>query len=275
MSGLSGSPAKKSSKRKRVPTAGGGVSARTPRESDVKEEQTGKASPSTAMLPPELPPNALGLDVPPHAAFFKARSELEEGNADVWAALASAVQEYKDAQSDVTLPISLQVPGGGVPGLGLGEDVSDEELFAQFIDFPPIPDTHTQARAQGARNSLAIEAATPELYFSSWGHGEGVEEDSDLSPESIRTVGSTTGITIGPMGVTASTRLSGGGAGQKEGGKYGVAGMGDGADADGDASGDAGQSGTPRLLLQSPASAAYNGGLFAWEDYDFSEPTAA
>jgi hypothetical protein len=260
------------------------------------------------MPPPDLPLNALGLDVPPHAAFFKARNELEEGgpDIDVWSALTNAMQEYQDATAALRLPsVQAGQPSSGLVtmgmgtgvgagfGIGLGEDVSDEELFAQFIDFPPLPEgdngtgkaqagtgsgasgdlqpnaqNNTNGGGSGGRGSgsggFGVEAPTPELYFPSWTAGDG-EDDSDLSPESIRTVGSTSGMIIpGPMGVTPST-------GHRH---HSDAKPADGKEHVQDEDHGMGQGGMT-LLSQSPASGAYNGGLFAWEDYDMSQSAAA
>jgi hypothetical protein len=312
------SPAtKKPSKRRRTttstttPTASG--AAKTPGTGVDAKDEEGKGSSAAvdaaAMPPPELPLNALGLDVPPHAAFFKARNELEEGgpDIDVWSALTNAMQEYQDATAALRLPsVQAGQPGSGSAamglgtgvgaGFGLGEDVSDEELFAQFIDFPPLPEgdngtgnpkagaapggssAESQSNAQnttgggggGGASGFGIEAPTPELYFPSWTAGDG-EDDSDLSPESIRTVGSTSGMIIpGPMGVTPSTGHRNHSDAKPADGKEQV----HGEDHDHGHEHEIGQGGM-NLLSQSPASGAYNGGLFAWEDYDMSQSAAA
>lgn len=247
--------------------------------SKVKAEATAASAASAASMPPPAAPaieaNALGLEVPPHAEFFKARKDLETGQADVWAALADAVQEYTTAANTATAGTAT----------GAVVDLTDDELFAQFMDlpqhtqqsFPAIPHVIDPALAASAVATAApaAEWPTPELYHSRSGgaavgaHGGDagdVDGDdaagTDTSPESIKTVGSTAGGVHHPP--AASSAVTKGGAG------------GPGADRAGASSNGAVGLGIGRLsddllLPLSPITAAYNGGIFAWEDVDYDQ----
>ncbi len=197
-------------------------------------------------LPPAMAmDNALGInldaeqaEIAQYAPFFASYRSLrsgsgsrsgsdpaiKSGNTDIWSALTNALDEYHS------------VPGGG------GED----ELFAEFIDVSKV-DEEVPVYYQ----------PTPELFRVT--SREEVEAESDLSPESIETVGSTTGLGKTP-GDTGGV-----GAGKDSGSGLSELGLGSGLGPGGGGGGGGGL-----ILGDSPMSVAYNGMVFGgWEDDTF------
>ena len=172
-------------------------------------------------------PDAEQAEAAEHAPFFASYNALRSGSGwanreatDIWSALTTALDEYQ----------SVQGQGG------------EDELFAEFIDVSKVDSEVPGGEYQ--------PQATPEL-FGSHEEGEG-EPESDLSPESVKTVASGLGRTPGDT----------------------AAGMN--AKAVGQVEGDGGGGTTVLGLGDSPTSVAFNGMLFGgWEDetFDFGATT--
>jgi len=205
-------------------TPTGGKRKRQPSQSKSARELVAEITADIAAR--DLPPapalsNALGInldaaqaEIAEHAPFFASYRSIRSGSGsettDIWSALTSALDEYQTVQ-------------------GSGED----ELFAEFIDVSKVED-----------NPPGYAEPTPELFRV--GSREEAEGESDLSPESIKTVASTTGMGKTPADLTA---LKGAGVGV----------------------------GGGLVLADSPTSVAYNGMVFGgWEDeaFDFGEAAA-
>jgi hypothetical protein len=110
---------------------------------------------------------------PRHKAFFEAQAALANGTADPWAALTSAIEDFQAARAEFDPdpePLSIKpytatsasTATAPAPAKSTRSGPSDEELFAEFMDFD---NTYFP---------------TPELL---------VDLVDDYSPESIRTVG--------------------------------------------------------------------------------------
>lgn len=79
------------------PVATSSPAARKPsakrKRTGIKEESEMPPPPA----PPPVEPSEAELELAQTKAFFKARSDLEQGEADIWAALAKVVEEYNAA----------------------------------------------------------------------------------------------------------------------------------------------------------------------------------
>jgi hypothetical protein len=197
-------PAKKgSAKRKRGATVTSVKDENGAKESSAATP-TGNMPPPPAPPPVDILPTPAEIEAAQHRAFFKSRSALENGgDSDILAALTSAVAEY-NAAFDIA---------AAVPAVIVADTAGDKEFFAQWIDVDQMN-----------------ELPTPELYQPGT-----AEEEPNTSPESIKTVASTTQV---------SMPLPGG------------------------AKGEGSNEEERKLIEMSPGSTAYNGGLF-WEEYDF------
>ena len=252
------SPARKPApKRKRGATA----------NTKASKDETKDVPPTPTIATPIVPPNIAPVPIlDEHAAFFKARFELENAikrvgkhdvgdaaaavaaDVDVWAALASAVEDLSQMeQAQGGLGSAPLAPGVTAnPGSASKMSVEDD-LFAQWIDTAQL-----------------AELPTPDLY-----HGSLYEDDT--SPESIKTVGSTTGLFFGnPAAAMASGSTAKAAGDQTDPAMQGPAGV----------NGMAGTSGMTGMaggewLTMSPETRAYNGSLF-WDDsYDFTGNSTA
>lgn len=166
---------------------------KTPKSQQTDAKAEGTATPGTAANikgPEPAKNNALGinidaveLEIQENAAFFTAYENMRnygdkaslskpgsDDSAAVFAALSSALAEYSASYGSTNVSVD---PKSGLSAIG------DDELFAQFIDVPKADD----------EAASAWTLPTPELFRGSFHH----DEDSDTSPESIKTVGSTTG----------------------------------------------------------------------------------
>jgi len=190
-----------------------------------RQESTSRAAAQSAMdvkpTPPQnfrvpAPPakdNALGInldvaeaEIQENAPIFAAHDALRSdtksnsgGTDDMWASLINAVNQYEAdpsnhavAAQDVSLALaqaansstttnSAPNPLTGLNALSmstLAQGGNEDELFEQFIDQSKVDDAPEWT------------LATPELFQAT------SREDDDDSPESIKTVGSTTGMNM-------------------------------------------------------------------------------
>jgi len=254
---------KKGGKRKRQESTSRAGAQATP---DVKP-----TPPQSFRVPaPPAKDNALGInldvaesEVQANAQFFAAYNALRGdakssygGSEEMWANLINAVNQYEAdpsnhsvAASDITMALaqaanpSANANGvlssltglntlGGMSALARGGN--EDDLFEQFIDQSKVDDTPS-----------AWTLPTPELFRAN------SREDDDDSPESIKTVGSTTGMSM-KTPVNTTVGLDSVKEGKEMRGMAVLGGYG------------------------SPESSAYNGTFFGgWDEDSFNFVTAA
>jgi hypothetical protein len=232
-------------------------------ESTSKPAAPQPAAARTPILPPPPPPpakgNALGInldvveaEIQEHAPFFSAYNALRapvlpvestptstldlSGNDEIWTQLIDAINGFQAdpanhsvANAEVssalnpmsTLNVNVNTSGPSRPTSTAGDD----DWFEKFIDVSKMDES-----------APAWTLPTPELF-----RVNSRDEDDDTSPESIKTVGSTTGMSL-KTPVISNMGLE---KGEKE--QVPVLGG-----------------------FGSPEGAAYNGVFFGWDESSFN-----
>jgi len=210
------------SKRKREPSASVSMAAKTPREI-VAELKVNAGYPTPSSIPqlsgslPERPRsgvNALGIELDSSTerireeGFFAAHRALrgiggvdlssEGGQGSVWSALSNAMEQFRNVAGPSTINSNTGAgtTGAGITGSG-DTGGGDDEIFEQFMDI---------SQMEGGDESWA--EPTPELWRVT-------SRDSEPSPDSIKTVGSTGTVGFG-MGNKAEVDEEKAGAGRQD-----------------------------------------------------------
>ena len=260
-----------SNKRKRQPSA----AAKTPKlVAEVRADLPRSApTPTQSRDMGKAQNNALGIkldvveaEIQEHAPFFATYNSLrakdtetQDPSPELWSALTAALDEYHatmgltngqttdgypaSSAQNANLANGLNVTVGGLDNNdimnGMGNGSGDDELFERFIDVSKIDDGWT--------------LPTPELFRVN-SREEDVE--GDTSPESVRTVGSTTGFGKTPaasgIGQASVSVVKADGVDHKE--------------------GEDEEAGLTAILggMGSPESKAYNGTIFGgWDEEGF------
>jgi hypothetical protein len=260
----------------------------------AKEEAAASAATGKERAVPRTPTATAGGAVQPplqppvfdeNAAFFRARAELENslrrvgqtgsmaGTGDagasaaavaadvgIWATLAEAVESWETTQQEHAQTMAALLPAApnsAVPNPASTKGVNGSGSVNATGNLAGSGPQHQSIEdalfASWTNDVQLVELSTPDLYHGSL-------YDDDTSPESIKTVGSTTGLFFGNQ-ASAMTGTTAGGAGTAGAIKTDLG---------------AGMPGKDTLvagewLTMSPESRAYNGSL-SWDDsadFDF------